>query len=77
MAGKNDWRNHPRWILVILAPVLIFLITEEDPVMRGFLAVGILMWAVRYGRESEKWRADRSQAQSATQPPPQRTEGYL
>ncbi|MGW1774246.1 hypothetical protein [Streptomyces sp. NPDC002104] len=77
MAGKNDWLNHPRWILVFLAPLLIFVITEEDPVMRGFLAAGILMWAVRYGRESVKWQANRSQARPATQPPPQRTEGYL
>ncbi|MER5762594.1 hypothetical protein [Streptomyces sp. NPDC002082] len=75
MAGKSDWRNHPRWILVILAPVLVFVIREEDPVMRGFLAVGIFMWAARYGRESVQWRATRTQAQPAPQPPPQGSDG--
>ncbi|MFD6886013.1 hypothetical protein [Streptomyces sp. NPDC059957] len=77
MAGKNDWWNHPRWILVLLTPVLIFVIREEDPVMRGFLAVAILMWAARYGRESVKWQANRSQAQPAPQPQPPRSERDL
>ncbi|WP_332758083.1 hypothetical protein [Streptomyces sp. MT206] len=75
MAGKSDWRNHPRWHLVFLAPLLIYVITEEDPIMRALLATAILVGAVRYGRESVKWQAKSGQAQPP--PRPQRSEGYL
>ncbi|MCM1966139.1 MULTISPECIES: hypothetical protein [unclassified Streptomyces] len=76
MAGKSDWRNHPRWHLVILMPLLIFVIAEEDPISRALLATAILVGAARYGRESVKWKANSGQAQPAPPSQPQRSEGY-
>ncbi|WP_017241984.1 hypothetical protein [Streptomyces sp. SS] len=55
MTGKNDWRNNPHWYLVVLVPVLIALIVEDDGITRGLLAWGLLSGGVLYGREWVKW----------------------
>ncbi|MCX5392207.1 hypothetical protein [Streptomyces sp. NBC_00094] len=58
MANKNDWRNHPHWYLLILVPVLVFLIIEDDVITRSLLAGGLFSGGVLYGRGWVK-RGDR------------------
>lgn len=55
MADKNSRWNHPHWHLVIVIPLLIFLITEDDPITRCLLASGLTLAAIRYGRDSARW----------------------
>ncbi|MFF0435581.1 hypothetical protein ACFYU9_25605 [Streptomyces sp. NPDC004327] len=55
MADKNDWRNNPHWHVVMLVPMLIALIVEDDTIIRSLLASGLLSGAVLYGREWMKW----------------------
>ncbi|WP_393081842.1 hypothetical protein [Streptomyces sp. LN704] len=52
MADKNSRWNHPHWHLVIVITLLIFLITEDDPIKRWLLASGLTLAAIRYGRDS-------------------------
>lgn len=52
---KNSRWNHPLWHLAVVIPLLIFLITADDTTTRCFLASGLTMAAVRYGRESARW----------------------
>ncbi|WP_318208527.1 hypothetical protein [Streptomyces sp. SJL17-1] len=40
MADKNDRWNHPHWHLLILVPLLVFLIIEDDVITRSLLAGG-------------------------------------
>ncbi|MGX1541853.1 hypothetical protein [Streptomyces adustus] len=54
MADKNSRWNHPRWHLIVVIPLLIFLITEDDPITRCFLASGLTVAAFRYGRDSAR-----------------------
>ncbi|MFI8963661.1 hypothetical protein ACIGO8_16285 [Streptomyces sp. NPDC053493] len=55
MAGKRDWKNHPHWHLLVLVPLVVFLISEDDGVTRTFLAVGLFSGAVHYGRATARW----------------------
>ncbi|MER5900888.1 hypothetical protein [Streptomyces mirabilis] len=56
MADKNSRWNHPYWHLVFFViPLLIFLITEDDRIMRCLLASGLTLAAIQYGRESARW----------------------
>jgi hypothetical protein len=55
MAGKSSRWNHPHWHLVLVIPLLIFLITEDDAITRGFLATGLAPAAVRYGYALATW----------------------
>lgn len=59
MTDKNSRWNHPAWYLTFVIPQLIFLITEDDRVSRCFMASGLTLMAVRYGRESVKWAEGR------------------
>ncbi|MER8041882.1 hypothetical protein [Streptomyces sp. NPDC094032] len=65
MADKSDWRNHPHGHLLILVPLLVFLVIEDDVIIRGVLACSLFSLAVLYGREwakrgGRKATADRS-----------------
>lgn len=56
MADKNSRWHHPYWHLVFFViPLLIFLITEDDRIMRGLLALGLTLAAIQYGRDSARW----------------------
>ncbi|MFF2994596.1 hypothetical protein ACFVTC_08440 [Streptomyces sp. NPDC057950] len=59
MADKNSRWNHPHRHLVIVIPLLIFLITEDDP-KRCLLASGLTPAAIRYGRDSVRRRRVKS-----------------
>ncbi|MFJ5936897.1 hypothetical protein ACPCAE_15915 [Streptomyces cinereoruber] len=62
MADKNDWRNHPHWHLLILVPLLVFLVIEDDVITRSLLAGGLFSGAVRYGRDWVKRGARKAMA---------------
>jgi hypothetical protein len=64
MADKNRRWNHPHWHLGFVIPLLIFLITEDDAITRCFLASGLTLAAIRYGRETATW----SRAKTAPDP---------
>ncbi|MFG3285469.1 hypothetical protein [Streptomyces sp. NPDC048111] len=55
MADKNSRWNHPHWHLLIVIPLLIFLVTEDNTITRCLLASALTLAAVRYGRDSAAW----------------------
>lgn len=65
MTNERDWRNSLHGYFLILVPVLVDLIVEDDSITRGVLAWALLSGAVLYGRE---W-AKRSRRKSASEQP--------
>lgn len=55
MTKPSRW-YHPRWHLVIVAPILILVIVEDDAITRGMGAVALALSAFRYGVDSAKHR---------------------
>ncbi|MFE4546127.1 hypothetical protein [Streptomyces sp. NPDC056785] len=49
-ADKNSGWNHPHWYLVTVLPLLVFLVTEDEALMRGLGAVSLTLTAIAYGR---------------------------
>ncbi|MFF4971270.1 hypothetical protein [Streptomyces sp. NPDC001083] len=60
-ANKNSRLNQPHWHLVTVLPLLVFLVTEDEAIMRGLGAVSLSLTAIAYGRGL----AERAQAASA------------
>ncbi|MFJ5834962.1 hypothetical protein [Streptomyces sp. NPDC093089] len=46
MTNERDWRNSPHGYLLVLVPVLVALIVEDDSITRGVLAWALLSGAV-------------------------------
>ncbi|MEU7018675.1 hypothetical protein [Streptomyces sp. NPDC046385] len=55
MAGKSDWQNHPHWHLLVLVPLLVFSIVEDNVITRCLLVGALFAGAVQYGRATVKW----------------------
>lgn len=54
MTGKPSRWQHPRWNLIIVVPILIIVLTDDDPISRGIGAVSLALSAFRYGFDSAK-----------------------
>ncbi len=55
MKHKPRWHNHPGWYLVVpIAPLLIFVTFEDEVFTRFLLAFGLALAAGQYGRETAK-----------------------
>ncbi|MET7364477.1 hypothetical protein ABZS61_01370 [Streptomyces sp. NPDC005566] len=59
---NKSWWDHPHWNLMIVVPLLIFLVVEDDRVVRCLAALSLVLAAVRYGREL----AERASAEAAS-----------
>jgi hypothetical protein len=46
--------DHPLWHLVIVVPLLVFVITTDDTVIRAMAALALALQAFRFGRDSMK-----------------------
>ncbi|MFF5972295.1 hypothetical protein ACFY7C_12330 [Streptomyces sp. NPDC012769] len=62
MAGESDWRNNPHWYLMMLVPLLVILIIEDDTITRSLLVLGLFSGAVVYGRAWVKQSSRRATA---------------
>ncbi|WP_338677816.1 hypothetical protein V1460_36125 [Streptomyces sp. SCSIO 30461] len=61
MTKKPDGWNDPRWRLLLVVPLLIYVVVEDDAIIRGLLASALALGAFQYGWEMAK----RAQAKAA------------
>lgn len=54
MTSKPNRWQHPRWHLVIVVPILILVLVEDDAITRGIGVVSLALSAFRYGFDSAK-----------------------
>lgn len=54
MTKRASRWDHPLWHLVIVVPLPVFVITTDDPIIRGMGALSLALKTFRFGRDSMK-----------------------